>query len=139
MLQYLAMVKSLRYSIYHSALRVLVLVFAILLIFDSGLITDKSKFLSISTQQYLANAVSVQVGVAPTEVNQLTARITELEGELAVKERLIAVNLTENTSATMNKSTLVLSIIVFILLVLILLNYVLDFVRMRKMTILQTK
>jgi hypothetical protein len=139
MLQCLAMVKSLRYSIYHSALRVSVLVFAILLIFDSGLITDKSKFLSISTQQYLANAVSVQVGVAPTEVNQLTARITELEGELAVKERLIAVNLTENTSATMDKSTLVLSIIVFILLVLILLNYVLDFVRMRKMTILQTK
>jgi hypothetical protein len=133
------MVKSLRYSIYHSALRVLVLVFVILLIFDSGLITDKSKFLSISTQQYLANAVSVQVGVAPTEVNQLTARITELEGELAVKERLIAVNLTENTSATMDKSTLALSVIVFILLVLILLNYVLDFVRMRKMTILQTK
>jgi len=139
MLQCLAMVKSLRYSIYHSALRVSVLVFAILLIFDSGLITDKSKFLSISTQQYLANAVSVQVGVAPTEVNQLTARITELEGELAVKERLIAVNLTENTSATMDKSTLVLSIIVFILLVLILLNYVLDFVRMRRMTILQAK
>lgn len=139
MLQCLAMVKSLRYSIYHSALRVSVLVFAILLIFDSGLITDKSKFLSISTQQYLANAVSVQVGVAPTEVNQLTARITELEGELAVKERLIAVNLTENTSATMDKSTLVLSIIVFILLVLILLNYALDFVRMRKMTILQAK
>ncbi len=139
MLQCLEMVKSLRYSIYHSALRVLVLVFVILLIFDSGLITDKSKFLSISTQQYLANAVSVQVGVAPTEVNQLTARITELEGELAVKERLIAVNLTENTSATMDKSTLVLSIIVFILLVLILLNYVLDFVRMRRMTILQAK
>lgn len=139
MLQCLEMVKSLRYSIYHSALRVLVLVFVILLIFDSGLITDKSKFLSISTQQYLANAVSVQVGVAPTEVNQLTARITELEGELAVKERLIAVNLTENTSATMDKSTLALSVIVFILLVLILLNYVLDFVRMRKMTILQTK
>jgi hypothetical protein len=138
-LQCLEMVKSLRYSIYHSALRVLVLVFVILLIFDSGLITDKSKFLSISTQQYLANAVSVQVGVAPTEVNQLTARITELEGELAVKERLIAVNLTENTSATMDKSTLALSVIVFILLVLILLNYVLDFVRMRKMTILQTK
>lgn len=129
---------SLRYSIYHSFLRVSVLVFALLLVFDSGLVSDQSKILSISTQQYLANAVSVQVGVTPTEVNQLTARITELEGDLAAKERLIAINLSENTSATMNKSTLILSVIVFILLVLILLNYILDFIRMRKMSVLQT-
>ncbi|MBP9836308.1 MAG: hypothetical protein KBC78_00545 [Candidatus Pacebacteria bacterium] len=129
---------SLRYSIYHSFLRVSVLVFALLLVFDSGLVSDQSKILSISTQQYLANAVSVQVGVTPTEVNQLTARITELEGDLAAKERLIAINLSENTSATMDKSTLILSVIVFILLVLILLNYILDFIRMRKMSVLQT-
>lgn len=129
------MIKSLRYSIYHSVLRVCVLVFALILVFDSGLVTKQSKSLSISTQQYLANAVSIHVGVAPTETNQLTARITELEGELAAKERLIAVNLSDNTTASMDKSTLILSIIVFLLLILILLNYILDFIRMRRVTL----
>lgn len=131
------MKRTLAYSTYHSFLRVAVLVFAVVLIFDSGLISKNTKILSTSTQQYLANAVGVSVGVAPTEMNQLTARITELEGQLDVKERLIAVNLADNKNASMDKSTLILSIIVFILLVLIIMNYVLDYLRMRQIKPLQ--
>jgi hypothetical protein len=125
------MIGSLKHSVYHSILRVSLLVFALILVFDSGVISDKTKILSLSTQQYLANAVSVQVGVAPTEVNQLTARITELQTELDEKDRLIAVNLKDNSGLPMDKSTFILSIIVFILLVLIMLNYILDYMRMR--------
>ncbi len=129
--------KTLAYSIYHSILRIAVLVFTALLVFDSGLISENTKILSTSTQQYLANAVGVYVGVAPTEMNQLTARITELEGELDAKERLIAVNLADNKNAPIDKSTLILSIILFILLVLIIMNYILDYLRMRQIKPLQ--
>ncbi len=133
------MKKPLAHSTYHSVLRIAVLVFAIVLVFDSGLLLKNTKILSTSTQQYLANAVGVYVGVAPTEVNQLTARITELEGELDAKERLIAVNLADNKNAPIDKSTLILSIIVFILLVLIIINYILDYLRMRQIKPLQNQ
>lgn len=133
------MKKSLAHSTYHSVLRIAVLVFAIVLIFDSGLLLKNTKIISTSTQQYLANAVGVYVGVAPTELNQLTARITELEGELDAKERLIAVNINNDENGSIDKSTLILSIIVFILLVLIILNYILDYLRMRKIKPLQNQ
>lgn len=131
------MKKPIAHSTYHSVLRIAVLVFAVVLVFDSGLLLKNTKILSTSTQQYLANAVGVYVGVAPTEVNQLTARITELEGELDAKERLIAVNLSNRSDGSMDRSTLILSVIVFILLVLIILNYILDYLRMRQIKPLQ--
>ncbi|USN87817.1 MAG: hypothetical protein H6779_05485 [Candidatus Nomurabacteria bacterium] len=122
---------TLQNSTYHSLLRVFSVVFAVVLVFDSGALIPATKGLSTSTQEYLANVVGVQVGVSPTEVNQLTARITELEGELEAKDREIAVNFNEPSSNGMDKSTLIISIILFILLILILLNYVLDFIRSR--------
>jgi len=106
---------------------------AVVLIFDSGILLSSTNKLSVSTQQYLANAVGVKVGVAPTELNTLTARITELEGELEKKDREIAVKLNTETSPANDESTFVLSVILFILLVLIVLNYALDYIRMRDM------
>ncbi len=132
------MIISLRYSIYHSFLRVGILTFAILLVFDSGLVSEQSKALSISTQEYLANTVSAQAGTLPIETNQPMVGAIESEGELAAKEHMITLNISENTSVTMDKSTLIISLIVSFLLLLILLNYVLDFIRTRKMIRLQT-
>lgn len=129
--------KTLEHSLYHSALRISVLVFTSVLIFDSGLVLEETKLFSTSTQQYLANVVGVKASVEPTEMNQLTAKITELEGELEEKERLIAVSIKDNSVGGMDKSTLILSVIVGILLVLIILNYILDFIRMRKVVLIQ--
>lgn len=126
------MSRSRKGGVYHSALRVLSVVCALLLVFDSGILIGGTEKLSLDAQNYLANAVGVRVGVAENEVNTLTARITELETELARKEREIAVNL--NTGASSNSfdtSTFVLSTILFILLLLIVLNYILDFIRTR--------
>ena len=120
-------------TLYHSLLRISVCVMAVVLIFDSGILLSSTNKLSVSTQQYLANAVGVKVGVAPTELNTLTARITELEGELEKKDREIAVKLNTETSPANDESTFVLSVILFILLVLIVLNYALDYIRMRDM------
>jgi len=105
---------------------------ALVLLFDSGLVSETTAELSNFTQLHVANVVGVTVGVAPNDVNQLTARITELETELTQKERLIAVNLRDNESGTgFDKSTFFLSAILFILLVLIVLNYALDYNRGR--------
>lgn len=122
---------SLEKTLYHSFLRVAVVVTAFVLVFDSGILIQSTASLSDFTQVHLANVVGVTVGVAPTEVNQLTARITELETEVAAKERLIAVNLKNNSDSGIDKSTFILSATLFILLVLILLNYVLDYRRSR--------
>lgn len=122
---------SLEKTLYHSFLRVAVVVMAFVLVFDSGILIKSTAKLSDFTQVHLANVVGVTVGVAPTEVNQLTARITELETEVAAKERLIAVNLKNNSDSGIDRSTFVLSATLFILLVLILLNYVLDYRRSR--------
>ncbi len=131
------MTKSMQHSLYHSLLRISVLVFTAVLVFDSGVLFNQSKILSNSTQQYLATVVGVKASVEPTEMNQLTAKITELEGELAEKERLIAVSLKDNSGTGMDKSTVILSILVGILLVLMFVNYALDFIRMRKMALIQ--
>lgn len=104
---------------------------AVVLAFDSGLFFSETALHSSSVKQQLASVVGVQVGVAPNDINQLTTRITELEYELAAKERQIAVNLNQTTDRndSFPLSTFILSVILFILLVLIVLNYVLDYWR----------
>jgi putative N-acetylmannosamine-6-phosphate epimerase len=120
-------------TLYHSFLKVAACVLAFVLVFDSGLLFPSTADISSLAQQHMANVIGVTVGVAPNEVNQLTARITELETELEAKERLIAVDVRQReTVGGIDTSTFILSIILFILLVLIVLNYVLDFLRVRK-------
>lgn len=123
---------SLETTLYHSFLRVAVCIFAFLLVFDSGILIKQTALLSDFTQTHLANVVGVTVGVAPNDLNQLTSRITELETELARKERLIAVNIKDNSTGGIDKSTYFLSAILLILLILIVLNYALDYQRNRK-------
>lgn len=123
--------QPLELSAYHSFLRVTVVVLAAVLVFDSGLFTSATAQLSGQTQQYLANAVGVYAGVAPNEVNTLTTRITELEQQLSQREREIDPGLGGLGTAS-NASTFILSGILFIFLVLIILNYALDYARARE-------
>lgn len=120
-------------TLYHQFLRVSALALALVLLFDSGLVLPITKQLSTDAGYHVANVVGVTVGVAPSDVNVLTGRITELETELEAKERLIAVNVQNREQGGFDTSTFILSIILFILLTLIVLNYILDYVRVRKM------
>ncbi len=138
----LAMSKSLETTVYHSLLRISVCVFAVLLVFDSGIVSQSTKVLSRGAQQYVANAVGITVGVSPNDVNVLTKRITELETELDRKDREIAVNLNNNNGANVGSfdtSTFVLSVILFILLFLIVMNYILDYLRSQPLLIERRK
>ncbi|MCA9359566.1 hypothetical protein H6781_01320 [Candidatus Nomurabacteria bacterium] len=126
-----------QHSMYHSVLRVSSLVCALLLLFESGIINETTTELSQNTHRYMANAVGMSVGVKPTELNTYTAALTQKERELeareaALRDREISVNLSTDSNRETDTSTYVLASILFILLVLILLNYSLDYIRAKE-------
>ena len=121
---------------YHRVLRVFSLVVAFVLLFESGLISDSTARISSNTHMYLANAVGVGATVTPTELNQYTAALTQKEQELlaretALRDREIAVNLSTESSDN-DRAVYVLASILFVL------NYTLDYLRIRERKELQT-
>jgi hypothetical protein len=130
------MKSSLEHSAYHKILRVSSLVVATVLMFEGGLFSSATARLANQTELYLANAVGVYVGVPENGVNSLTTRIAELEQEVGrkdeqLRDRELALGLGGGAS-TSSTSTFVLAGILFIMLVLIVLNYALDYVRSRE-------
>jgi hypothetical protein len=126
-------------SLYHSLLRISALTLALVLLFVSGIISPVTKELANNAGDYVATAIGVNAGVVPTELNSLTAELTEKRKELAAREaaiaeREIAVNLNTTRSSDSDTATYILSAILFILLTLIILNYILDFLRNRNLT-----
>lgn len=126
-------------SMYHVLLRVSALTLAFILLFDSGMLSPLTKQLSHDTQLYVANAVGVGASIKSTEINTLTAQITERQRELDAREaalsgREISVGLNQSAGRDgVDYSTYILSVLLFILIVLIVLNYALDFARERRL------
>lgn len=126
---------------YHKILRVTTVVCACVLVFQSGLFSDTTAQLGRTTQTYLSGAVGMSARVQPTELNQITAALTAQQQaldarEAALRDREIAIGLNTGSAPTTDTSTFILSGILFILLVLIVLNYTLDFVRAREQKLL---
>lgn len=122
---------------YHRLLRVSALVCALALVFESGLLSNSTAVMAQNTHRYVASAIGMNASVRPTELNQLTAAITQKEQELAareaaLREREISVDLATESGTTNDTATYILASILFILLVLILLNYALDYLRLRE-------
>jgi hypothetical protein len=121
-------------GMYHRSLRVSLVVVAFVLLFDGGFVSPVTKVFSENTYMYLANAVGVFAGVQPNELNILTTQITERTQELdarerALKEREIAARDFGTTES--DYSVYILSLILFILTILIITNYFLDWRRSR--------
>jgi len=130
---------------YHRFLRVSSLVCAVALLFESGLLNESTAAISQNTHSYLANVIGMSASVQPTELNLYTAELTAKERELeareaALNEREIKVGLssTETMPRNNDTATYILASVLFILLVLILLNYVLDYLRAREDRLTQT-
>jgi hypothetical protein len=120
-------------SIYHKVLRTALLVVALMLLFDSGLVVPLTKQLSDNTVAYLAQSSGVFAQIEPNELNIITAELTAREQELDAREAALrdieSRNFGEGTS--LDYSTYILSLILFVLTILIILNYALDWKRAR--------
>ena len=124
-------------SAYHAFLRIASLTLALVLLFESGLLSPLTQDLSHQAGRHVASVIGINAAVEPTELNTLTAQLTERERDL--RQREIAVQLKEETSdPATSTSTYILSILLFILLVLIVLNYALDYVRNKQTQYEQT-
>ena len=130
------MMRTLEDSMYHRVIRTSALVCALVLLFESGIISQSTARLAQNTNQYLANAVGVGAGVEPTELNTLTAELTSQKKKLgdreaAIREREIEVGLASG-EVPGQTTTYVLAGVLFLLLILIVLNYILDYLRSRE-------
>ncbi len=122
-------------SRYHRFLRVMLLVSAFTLIFDSGILFPITKELSDNTIVYLGSVgSSVFASVPPNEINTLTAQISEQQRlldarEAELREREIAAR--SYTKQETDYSIYIISTILFIITVLLVLNYAMDWSRSR--------
>ncbi len=121
---------------YHRIIRTSLLVVAFLLLFDGGFVLPITKELSNETYRYLgSSAVGVSVGVPETEINKLAAELQARDQVLDEREAALAareISARDFSSASQTEySTYILSVILFVLTVLVLLNYVLDWRRNR--------
>lgn len=117
---------------YHKVLRTSVLVMAFTVVFDGGFVTPITKTLSDNTITYLAQSAGVFAQVEPNEFNAITAELTKRETELAAREAALRdIEARDFGGEAPDYSTYILSIILFILTVLIIVNYVLDWRRAR--------
>jgi len=124
-------------SRYHRFLRASLLVTAVVLVFDSGILFPVTKQLSDNTVQYLASsAVGMFASVPQNEINTLTAQLTEQQRALDAREA--ALNAREiqardyGNSSSSDYSTYIISVILFIIIVLLMVNYAMDWARLRK-------
>jgi hypothetical protein len=117
-------------SLYHILLRTSALTLSLVLLFVSGVLSPVTQQLSHDTGVYLASAIGIRAAVEPTPINTLAAQLAQRDKELA--EREIAINLKEaKASSAPDVSTFILSVVVFVLLVLMVINYTLDYRRAR--------
>jgi hypothetical protein len=120
------------HGVYHKILRTSLLVVAFVLLFDSGFVSPLTKTLSDNTIMYLAQSAGVFAQIAPNELNVITAELEKRENELDAREASLRTIEARNFGGNTNDySTYILSIILFILTVLITVNYVLDWKRAR--------
>ena len=125
--------------LYRSILRVSLVVTACVLVFQSGLVSERTAVLYSQTAHNLSAMVSMSASVAPTEYNSITAELTKQQQLLASREEQIAqreielgLSAGENTAAVSQTTTYLLAGILLIQLVLLVLNYLLDYLRARE-------
>lgn len=117
---------------------------AFVLAFQSGLFTESTARLAEHTQVYLASSiVGVSASVQPTELNSITAGLTAKELALAQREksvtdREINAGISNGTFGSQNQTTFILGGMLFIILVLLILNYALDYLRYRNQLLTQS-
>ena len=125
--------------IYRSILRISAVVTACVLVFQSGLLSDHTAVLYNQTADNLGAMVGMSASVAPTEHNTITAELTKQKQLLASREEQIAqreielgLSSGEDSAQPSQVTTYLLAAVLLIQLVLLVLNYGLDYLRARE-------
>ncbi len=125
--------------LYRSILRVSTAVCACVLVFQSGLFDERTANLfAVTSDSLYATVVGASASVRPTELNQMTAELTKQQQLLASREEVIAEREIElglqadEAPASNERTTYLLAAILLIQLVLLVLNYVLDYLRYKE-------
>jgi hypothetical protein len=108
-------------------LRMSALMLAVVLLFVSGIVVPETRTISEDASQYLANVIGIQAAVLPNEYNTLNAQLEDKSKAIAARE--IAVTLREQDTQESDTAVFVLSVLLALVLVLIIINYILDFRR----------
>ena len=117
-------------------LRISLIVGALILVFDAGLFSPVTKELSDQTYSYLASVgAGMFASIPPNEINTLTAELSAQQRNLdareaALEEREIAAR--SFATDTPDYSLYIISTILFIITVLLVLNYAMDWARVRQ-------
>jgi len=124
----------LEFSTYHKILRISSVVCASVLLFQAGLISQTTATLATHTQLYLASVVGVTAGSYPAETNQTAIELTQKNteqffNEEASRQNKVTVSFNSDTDTVQDQSTFILAALLFIILILIVLNYSLEFFR----------
>ncbi len=120
-------------SRYHKFLRTSALLVAFLLLFESGSVLPVTEHVADETMLYVASVGSgMFASVPPNEINELSAQLAEQQRlldarEAALREREIKAR--EYDTEGKDYTTYILSVILFLLTVLIVFNYALDWRR----------
>ena len=120
---------------YRSFLRIAVVVVMVVLLFDGGFLSPITKELSDNTILYIGSVgAGMFASVPPNEINSLSAQISERGRELDAREAALNEREIQARSypTDTDYSTYILSSIVFILTVLIVLNFGMDWMRVKK-------
>lgn len=118
------------HSLYHSVLRVSLVVCAIALVFESGLLSTSTTILSQNTHSYLANAIRMSSDGSIPPADQYTEKESaERTAVLPESESSSAPVLDINTN---QRVTFVIAGILLGLLALMVLNYTLDYLKPKK-------
>lgn len=124
--------------LYRSLLRVSAVVTAFILLFQSGLVDDRTAVVFLDATENLSAMVGMSVSVAPTEYNTITAELTKQQQLLNAREETIAsreieLGLSDGSSQTSTETTTyLLAAVLLIQLILLVLNYLLDYLRVRE-------
>lgn len=126
--------------LYRSILRVSAVLTACVLVFQSGLISERSTLVFNQTVRYMAASVGVgmSASVQPTEYNSISAELSKQQRLLAAREEQVAareveLGLTDGSAGVSTQTTTyILAAILLIQLVLLVLNYALDYLRARE-------
>jgi hypothetical protein len=122
---------------YRRILRISATVMAAVLLFQSGLIDSRTTAVFDQTTSYLGATVGMSVSVEPNEFNTFTTEIARQqqllsEREEVLTEREIAVALNTGDESATSRTTYLLAAVLFVQLILIVLNYSLDYLRSRE-------